>query len=595
MMTLLLSRIRFAGCAVLVAAAGCGKQSASRPAGHALPQPPLAAKSEPGQRGGRFVIALAGNPQTFNPLFAFDGASDAITRLLFGSLVNLDLVNHEPGPGLAEAWSVEPDNKTWTFKLRHGLRWSDGMPLTAADVAFTWNEVMYNPQYNHFTYELFRIHGQNFTVTNLDETTVRVVTPEIFAPLVEFFGSVAILPRHALGPAARDGRFPRAYAVSTNTRPEKIIGSGPYRVKDVQPGKSILLEANPEYWVTDKQGRRLPYFDEVIFPLTGRTNESATFLNGRSDACDTVRPEQIAQFKQASASGRFRLLELGVGTERDFIWFNQNTGTNADGKPIVNPTRLKWFLNKKFRQAVSCALDRERMAREAYEGSAQPIYGFLSTENPKWNNPKIARFNYDPARAKRLLGEIGIQDRKGNGMLEDAEGNPIEILFNSNTGNPMREKAALMIQEDLKKIGISLTYVRVDFRTLLEKVNTTFDYECALMGLGGGGVDPASQLNVLRSSDELHQWFPFQKAPATDWEARVDALMESQMRSLDFAQRKKDFDEVQAILAEELPMIYTVSPFTCAAIRSDVGNTRPSVLTPYRVTWNIEELYFKKP
>jgi peptide/nickel transport system substrate-binding protein len=108
-------------------------------------------------------------------------------------------------------------------------------------------------------------------------------------------------------------------------------------------------------------------------------------------------------------------------------------------------------------------------------------------------------------------------------------------------------------------------------------------------------VDPASQLNVLRSSDELHQWFPFQKAPATDWEARVDALMESQMRSLDFAQRKKDFDEVQAILAEELPMIYTVSPFTCAAIRSDVGNTRPSVLTPYRVTWNIEELYFKKP
>jgi peptide/nickel transport system substrate-binding protein len=307
-----------------------------------------------------------------------------------------------------------------------------------------------------------------------------------------------------------------------------------------------------------------------------------------------LRAEYIAQAKRAASQNRFKLMELGVGTERDFIWFNQNTGTNAAGKPLVIPAKLKWFRNKKFRQAVSCALDRERLAREAYDGSAHPIYGFLSTENPKWNNPNIAKFGYDPARARALLAEIGIQDRKGAGMLEDAEGNPIEIVFISNTGNPMREKAALMIQEDLKKIGIILTYVRVEFRTLLEKVNGTFDYECALMGLGGGGVDPASQLNVLRSSEELHQWFPFQKTPATEWEARIDALMEAQMRTLDFAQRKKAFDEVQAILGEELPMIYTVSPFAFAAIRSDIGNVRPSVLTPYRVTWNIEELYVRK-
>jgi peptide/nickel transport system substrate-binding protein len=583
--------LRSAACASLLVTVGCNKSS-SRAPGHALPQPPLVSKTE-GQRGGRFTLALAGNPQTFNPLFAFDGASDSITRLLFGSLVNLDLVTHEPEPGLAESWSVEPDSRTWTFKLRHGVHWSDGAPFTSADVVFTWNEVMYNPNYNQFTYDLFRIHGTNFTVTSLDDFTVRVVTPDVFAPFVEFFGSVAILPRHALQAAARENRFQRAYAVNAETRPEKIIGSGPYRLKAIQPGRSIVLEANPEYWVTDKQARRLPYFDEVAFTLAGRTNEAAMFLNGKSDACDNVRPEQVGFFKQASLGGRFQLLQLGVGTERDFIWFNQNTGTNIQGKPIVEPVKLKWFKNKKFHQAVSCALNRERIAREAYNGWAQPIQGFLSTENPRWNNPNIPRYDYDPARAKALFAEIGIQDRKGNGTLEDAEGNPIEILFNSNTGNPMRERAALIIQDDLKKIGINLTYVRVDFPTLIEKVNKTFDYECALMGLGGGGVDPASQLNVLRSSDELHQWFPFQRTPATDWEARIDALMDAQMRTLDFAERKKAFDEVQAILAEELPMIYTVSPFTSAAIRSNVGNIRPSVLTPYRATWNLEELYFK--
>src|SRR5207237_1339178 len=105
--------------------------------------------------------------------------------------------------------------------------------------------IMYNPEYNRFTYELFRPHGTNFAVTNLDDLTVRVVTPEVFAPFVEFFGSIAILPKHVLAAVAREHRFSRAYIVSTNTRPEKVVGSGPYRLKEIQPGKSTLLEANP--------------------------------------------------------------------------------------------------------------------------------------------------------------------------------------------------------------------------------------------------------------------------------------------------------------------------------------------------------------
>src|SRR5262249_27831716 len=153
-------------------------------------------------------------------------------------------------------------------------------------------------------------------------------------------------------------------------------------------------------------------------------------------------------------------------------------------------------------------------------------------------------------RASALLAEAGLKNRNSEGVLTDAEGHPAEILFYSNTGNLLREKTALIIQEDLKKVGIKLVFVPLDFRTLLRKINITFDYEAALMGLSGGASDPGSQMNVLRSSEELHQWFPFQKAPSTEWEARIDALMDSQLRTLDFAQRKKDFDEVQLILAE---------------------------------------------
>jgi peptide/nickel transport system substrate-binding protein len=575
-----------------LALAGCGRSGHNRNTGHPLPPSPLVNSCESGRAGGRFVIGLSASPKTFNPLFAFDGPSDEITRLLFGSLVSWDQTAQAPRPGLAESWSVAQDGKTWTFKLRPGVRWSDGHPFSADDVVFTWSDIISNPQFNHITYDLFRIGGKSFEVSKVDDNTVRVVTAEVFAPFVEFFGSVQILPKHVLEGAVKGNVFPRAYGL--NTPPERIVGCGPFRVNEFKAGNT-LLERNPEYWVTDTQGRRLPYFDEVMFKVGERPgSEPSLFLNGKSDVLEAVRPESVEQFKQASAQKHFRLVEMGIGTERDFVWFNQNTSLSPAGKPVVNPVKLKWFRNQKFRQAVACAIDRERIAREVYGGRAEPVYGFISGENQKWNNPNILRLTYDPAKARALFREAGFQQRAGQASLADIEGNPVEIVFNYNLGNAFREKTTTRIQDDLAKVGIKLIASPVDYRVLVQKVNSTFDYECALMGLGGGGVDPASQLNVLRSSEELHQWFPFQKTPATDWEARVDWLMDAQMRTLDLAERKKYFDEVQAILADEVPMIYTASPFCCAAIRSDIANLRPSVLTAYHLTWNIEELWFKK-
>jgi len=584
---------RVAWLLAVLALGGCGKQSTARPtASHPLPPSPLVAQGAPGQPGGRCVIAASASPKTFNPLIAYDSASDAVVRLLFAPLVSLDWPTQQPRPALAESWSVAPDQKTWTFKLRQGVRWSDGEPLTADDVVFTWNDIMYNPDFNPATYNLFRIGGRNFAVTKVDDFTVRVVTPEVFAPFLEFFGAVTILPKHILQVAVNAKVFPSAYG--TSSKPSRVVGCGPYRLKEFRLGQFTLLERNPEYWVADQQGRRLPWFDEVMFSVeNGLAKQSALFLAGKNHVCDSVPLPAYPQFKQAADGGHCQLVELGVGPERDFLWFNENTGTNAAGRPFVNPVRLKWFRNKKFRQAVSCAIDRDRLAREVYGGRAQPTYGFISTENPKWNNPDIPRYSFDLGRARTLLAEIGIHDHNGDGKMTDAEGTPIEILFYSNLGNPFREKAAALIVEDLKKLGINLLYQPIDYRALLERINVTFDYECALMGLGGGGGDPASQMNVLRSSEELHQWFPFQRTPSTDWEARIDALVDAQMRTLDFAQRKKYFDEVQVILAEELPMIYTVAPFANAAARSDIANLRPAVLSPYHLTWDLEELYFK--
>ena len=551
------------------------------------------AKGEPGRHGGRLVIPASARPKTFNPLLATDSASDGIIRLLFSSLVNLDGATQQPGPGLAESWSVAADQKTWTFKLRRGVRWSDGEPLTADDVVFTWNDLMYNRESNRVTFDLFRIGSQPFAVTKVDDFTVRVVTPEVFAPFLEFFGSVPVLPKHTLEAAVKAKVFPAAYGV--NSKPDRIVGCGPYRLKEFRLGQFTLLERNPEYWVADSAGRRLPRFDEVMFTVnSGPGTEAALFLRGKATSakhCARSITRSSSRLPPSATSNSSNSVSAPNATSSGST---RTPGPTPPADPsLIRPSSNGFGTRSSARRSRAPSTVTGWCARFTTDARSQP----RASSPPKTGSgtTRISRATASiSSRARALLGEIGIQDRKGDGVMADADGNAIEVVFYSNLGNPLRERAAALIVEDLKKLGIKLIYVPIDYRALVDKVNVTLDYECALMGLGGGGSDPASQMNVLRSSEELHQWFPFQKAPSTDWEARIDALMDAQMRTLDTAQRKQAFDEVQVILAEELPMIYTVAPFAAAAIRPDVGNLRPSVLSPYHLTWNLEDLYFKK-
>ena len=228
---------------LLLLAAGCGqKKPAAGPApGHPLPNPRVD-NCEPGKPGGVFTIVTPGAPQRFNPMLAADAASDEVVRLLFSSLVTMDETTQTPGPGLAESWSVSPDGKTWTFKLRAGLHWSDGEPLTVDDVVFTWNNVMYDRDLNRMSYGVFIAGGRRFEVSKVDEVTVRVQTAEVFAPFLEFFGQVDILPKHKMEIPARQHNFLSVYTINTppaTHRRQRAVSrqkrpAGPIRVAGTQ-------------------------------------------------------------------------------------------------------------------------------------------------------------------------------------------------------------------------------------------------------------------------------------------------------------------------------------------------------------------------
>jgi len=581
---------------LVIVIVGCGgKDSGTRgktEAASPLPEPPLKYDITPGQPGGRLVMASFAEPKTFNPITANESSSTDILVFLFAGLVGTDLQTFKQIPALAESWAVAEDQKTWTFKLRKGLRWSDGKPLTADDVAFTWR-VIYDTNINNVVRDQFLIDGKPFVVTNLDDLTVRVVTPDIYAPLLEFFGAVPIMPRHIIEPAVKEKRFEAAYGVSTSAN--QVVGSGPFRLKEYKSGQHVLLERNPHFFGVDSKGQRLPYFDNIIWLSVPDLNAMALrMLQGETDVHQFVRPDEIDRFQEEAKRGKFKLLELGTQMDPTYLWFNQNTNISKTGQPVVAPIKLKWFRNQKFRQAIAHAIDRPSIIQSVYAGRAKPNYGFLSASNTRWFNPNTPEYPYSLEKAKALLAEIGIQDRNGDGILEDAEGNKIEFTLFTNAGNTIREKIGVFLQEDLKKLGVQLNFQRLDFRAVVEKINATYDYEAALLSFGGDSIDPVLNMNVLRSSGFTHAWFPRQEKPSTEWEARMDELMIAQLKTLDFAERKKMFDEVQRIFGEQLPMISLIAPQAYAAVNTRLANIRPSVVAHMRVTWNADELYFTK-
>ncbi|MEK7832895.1 MAG: ABC transporter substrate-binding protein, partial [Acidobacteriota bacterium] len=261
------------------------------------------------------------------------------------------------------------------------------------------------------------------------------------------------------------------------------------------------------------------------------------------------------------------------------------------GKPLVDPVKLGWFKDARFRQAVSHAIDREAIVRLVFAGKASPQYGFLSPGDKLWFNPQVPTYPYDPARAKSLLAEAGFR-LQNDDELFDAAGRPVTFTLLTNAGNVLRQKMSAMIQADLARLGIKLNLAAMESRALLSTINDSMSYEAGLLAIISGDADPNSHVNILASNGLTHWWHPQQKKPATDWEARIDELMKAQTSTLNAAERKKLFDEVQMIMAEQQPFIFLASRHLIVAAKTNIANLKPALLPDF-VLWNCEELALK--
>jgi peptide/nickel transport system substrate-binding protein len=579
--------MRLIGSILLVALLSGLSANAAVPTPVAPGEDVLVERATSGSHGGRLVVALRAEPRTLNPAAAADAPSREVIGRMTGDLIHIDRATQATESALASQWKRSADGREYTLALRKGIRFSDGHAFDADDVVFTFR-VLLDERTGAPQRDLLIVGGQPIRVAKVDEYTVRVTLSQPYAAAERLFDSIALLPQHLLNDAYEKGAMGEIWSVATPAK--SIAGLGPYRLKEYVAGQRLVLERNPYYWKTDSAKRRLPYIDELVFLFTG--NEDAQvirFQSGDSDVLNRASADNFAVLARDQAANRFQLKDLGPSLEYNFLFFNQN---DLSGKNLPQvAAKQQWFGDLGFRRAVSRAIDREGIARLVYRGRAVPLWGNVSPGNRLWINASLPRLARSVSEARGLLKASGFSWRQ-DGQLLDRQGRPVAFTIVTSSTSAQRTEMATLIQADLKELGMDVQVVPLEFRALVDRVFQSFDYDASILGLGGGDADPNGEMNVWLSSGSNHLWRLGQQTPATSWEAEIDRLMETQLVTLDSRERKRLYDRVQTIVAEQLPFIFLAAPHILVGARADLGNFQPSVLDHYTL-WNVERMFFR--
>jgi peptide/nickel transport system substrate-binding protein len=496
--------------------------------------------------GSELRFSIAGDPKTFDPLQVSEEHSEVIRYLTAGVLLRVNRVTDKVEPELAESFKISADGRAISFHLRPGLKFSDGTSLNADHVAHTLNTAL-DPKQASPVGDTFRTEKgvPEIQVTGPLDVTIRypVSKPEID----RLFDQLSIIPK---------------------TTAKLPASGGPFFVSDYHPGEYVLLSRNPNYW-------KRPALDSIRISIQPNHDiEVARFLRGELDLINQVDPanfDRIAKEQPAAARN------LGPSLDSDFLWFNQKPS------PSLPEWKRKWFTSAAFRHAVSESIHRDDIARIVYRGHAHPAAGPVSSASQFWFNAALKPLPYDPQAAAKALASDGFTS--SGGVLKDKDGHPVEFSIVTNAGNRTREATATIIQDDLRKIGIRVNIVTLDFNSLLERIAKTAQYEACLLGFTNAGISPSDLMNFWLSSAAQHAWWPLQKTPATPWEARIDQLELAMAIEPARKVAKKDYDEVQQIVVTQEPVIYLVNPDYLGAISPRVKGTQP-VAVPPQILWN---------
>jgi peptide/nickel transport system substrate-binding protein len=496
--------------------------------------------------GDIMVEGSIGDASNLIPLLSTDSTSHGIAAMIFNGLVKYDKDVNVVGD-LAESWEISRDGLVITFHLRKGVKWHDGRPFTAADVLYTYQVTVDPKTPTAYAGDFLKVRKAEA----LDDYTFRVTYDKPFAPALMSW-SVGILPKHLL--VGQD--------ITTSPLGRHPVGTGPYKFKEWVTGQKIVLVANPDYF----EGR--PYIDGQILRII--PDMATMFLELRANGIDRMGLTPLQYTRQTENAlfrrdyNKFRYLSFAY----TYLGFN-----------LKNPL----FADKRVRQAIAYAVNREEIIAGVLLGLGQPATGPYKPGTWAYNG-KVRSYAYDPAKARALLAEAGWRDADGDGGIEK-EGQPFAFEIITNQGNEVRGKCAEIIQRRLAEVGIRVKIRVVEWSAFVNDFINKRKFDATLLGWTIP-MEP-DLYDVWHSSKTRPQELNF----VSFANAEVDALIVKARETFDTRLRKRCYDRIQEILAEEQPYLFLFVPDALPIVHARFRGVETA---PLGIGWNYIKWYVPK-
>ncbi|KLO24871.1 MULTISPECIES: ABC transporter substrate-binding protein [unclassified Marinitoga] len=525
-----------------------------------------------GVPGEILKLGIIGSIKTLTPFATITENESKLINLFLDSLMYISNDGIHSKSGLAKSVNAEvtEDGSTmYTFELGDNIKWSDGEPLTIDDVIWTFKNIWFNPLYSKYV----GIEDQNGDlpkIVKINDNTIRFIYNSKYRLGYERIASAKILPKHILENYVNDSDFENVWNLD-NLNSELFVGSGPFIPKRYLPDEEIVFEKNPNYYRKDKNGNSLPYLNQIIYKIANDEDEMKNFfINGEIDIYEFL-PSDYESIKNLSEEKNWEIIEGKPLYGTQFIAFNFNA---------KDAIKRQWFRNKYFRRAISRILDRDKIIQNVYYNHGTALYGPLSPSSFFYNS-KVENLNLDYS----VDGAISELDKGGfkleNGILYDSNGNQVTFNLITNINNTIRLEIGNILKEDLKKIGIEITFTQIEFNDLVSKLVGTGDWESVIIGFTGS-VDPASSWNVWRTDGGLHFWnFSPEIRPdmfddelradyvVPEYEKRIDEIMRLQVETYG-EELENLFNEFQLLVSDNQILVYTASPNYLAAYNKNI-------------------------
>jgi peptide/nickel transport system substrate-binding protein len=502
----------------------------------------LAADPSASPSAGKVTLRVAwtNDPDNLNPFIGAETSSYEIWMLNYDFLVGYTL-DLKPTPDLATSWDTSADGKVWTFHLREGVTWQDGVAFTAKDVAFTYNYIIDNKMgaYSSLTTFIDK-------VVAVDDATVQIRCSKPKANILRTW--IPILPEHIWS------KVKPALAGAGYRNKPPIIGTGPFQTVEVKKGDYVRMVASPTFW-----GKK-PTIDEVLF-ITYQNPDTMTtdLLSGTVDAAWGI---PSAQFPKVGSQPGMQAIGYNLLTW-DYLSMNCYTGQSR-GNPVLKDVA--------FRQALNWGIDRQRIVDLAWAGKAAPGTTIMTPDSwvdPDfhWQPTSAQQYAFDPAKAKDLLDAAGYKDTDGDGIREGKDGKPIKLRLWARSESPESQKTGSLLTGWFRDLGLKIVYQVMDDGIYYDSIwayqGNTYspDFDMYLWNFDGY-ADPGDTLASFTTA-QIQNW----NEPCWS-DAEFDRVVDAANSEIDPEKRKELVWRAQQIFYEQSPEIAVDYPESLEAVNT---------------------------